>query len=105
MVSERYKEIIQQTNLWQLAGRLVPMMCLGLIFFSYLIGYNSMFDSALVVVAIIFFSLSVYWWWWSTVKIIQLTTLIRNTESKLIDVSDNIKVIRREIQEDLQERN
>lgn len=104
MVSDKYKSIIHQTNIWQLAGRLVPMLCLGIVFFSYLIGYDSMFDSALVFVAVVFFSLSVYWWWWSTLKIFQLTMLIKSTESKLDDVSKNIKVIRREIQEDLQER-
>ena len=103
MVSKEHQEIIQQTNIWQLAGRLIPMVCLGLVFFSYLIGYESVFDGALVLVAILFFSLSVYWWWWSTIKIFQLARLLKNTEDKLDSVSDNIKEIQKEIRSSLEE--
>lgn len=103
MVSKEYKHLIEQTNVWALAGRLVPMISLGLVFFSYLIGYESVFDGALVIVAVLFFSLSVYWWWWSTLKIFQLAQLIKNTEQKIDNVSDNIKEIQKEIRADLVE--
>jgi len=104
MVSKEYKHLIEQTNVWALAGRLVPMICLGLVFFSYLIGYESVFDGALIIVAVLFFSLSVYWWWWSTLKIFQLAQLIKNTEQKIDSVSDNIKEIQKEIRADLEEQ-
>lgn len=57
----------------------------------------------MIFVAILFFSLSVYWWWWSTIKIFQLSSLLKDTEKKIDNVSVNIKEIQKEIRSSLEE--
>lgn len=93
MSGDSLNEIIKQTKIWDIAGRILPIAALGVLFMVDILNIIDLWDKIFIVVAVIFFTACVYWWWWSTYKIYQLSQFLVKTEEKIIDVNTSLKSI------------
>ena len=95
------KEIFEQTkkeaNWWILIGRSVPIIALGSLFFFEIIGWNDMFDKAIIIGAILFFCVSVVWWWWAIYKIKNIADVLSRAITNFKTVKEDIKEIKDDI--------
>jgi hypothetical protein len=95
-----YDKLIRQTKIWAVAGRILPIVALGIIFFIDMVGYVDIKSKVMVIIATLFLSSVVYWWWWSTYKIYQLSKFLSETEHRLYDVTTSLKEIRQSLRDD-----
>jgi hypothetical protein len=93
MGGDSLNEIIKQTKIWDIAGRILPISALGVLFMVDILNIIDLWDKIFIGLAIVFFTACVYWWWWSTYKIYQLSKFLVKTEEKIIDVNASLKSI------------
>ena len=96
----KLEKLIVQTKLWAVAGRILPVVALGVIFFVDMVGYVEVESKIKVIIASLFFASVVYWWWWSTFRIYQLSQFLSRTDEKLSNVTQSLRDIRRSLRDE-----
>ena len=94
MVNEK---AVQETRLWSLAGKVLPYTALAGLVWSQFIGHHDLYHSLIVIIATVFFSISVTWWWWAIYKITTIFTILKHTQPRFKEISDNIGSIRQDV--------
>lgn len=97
-------KIDNQIKYWKWAGWTLPFVALAGIVFSYWIGTDDLFHKIIVTVCTGFFGVSVFWWWWALEKLSQLIKEKFNFEKKIEILVGEMKSLRRDIKNDLDNR-
>ena len=90
-------QIVKQTKFWGVAGRILPLAALGIIFMIDLVEIVNLWDAVFTGISILFFIAAIYWWWWSTYKIYQLSQFLIKTEEKIKEVNTSLKSIHNDV--------
>lgn len=82
----------KQVLLWAMAACTFPVVALAGLFLIHFIGWDTMYEQALVLSATIFFTAAVFWWWWVIYKISAFSQL-------LVKSNENFDIIKQELLE------
>jgi len=100
---EKSKKIEKQVERWDIYAKLAPTFFLLTSFFFLLIGVS--FDTMFKVGMILFGTSAVIWWFWTIFSIQFLVRLFRRATENLVEVGDELKIIKNEYQELRNEEN
>lgn len=85
---------VQAVKWWDYAARILPLVALSIIFWTWVLDYKELFEFAIITTATIFFTAGVIWWWWALRKIGIIFITLRRAQEKFAEVRielDNFK--------------
>ena len=91
----------RQVLLWNRAAILVPIFVTGILMLTYffqLCGLETLFYIACG----LYFATAVIWWWWTMKSIHLLVYTLKGTKAGVVEVADELRSIRKELQVDNQ---
>lgn len=98
------KKALLQIKVWSCAAKVLPLTFLAFLFLSYVIGDQTYYGEFLVYGGTTFFGIAVVWWWWAMDKIRQFVQTLDNTAEKLLNIADEVKSVKDDIKNDLDNR-
>ena len=90
---------VKEVKIWDYVARVAPFLALAIIAVTYLIGASTLLHISIIGTIIVFFTAGVVWWWWSIYKIANIIIKIRQSQNKFKEVGQQIKDIRKEVNE------
>lgn len=87
----------KEVSLWTLAARTLPFVALAVLFFIHFIGWDKMYEQALVIGAVLFFGVAVFWWWWTIYKIATFAELLKQTVDNFQGIKDELSKLKKDI--------
>lgn len=94
---EIFEKTKQEANWWIILGRSIPIIALGGLFFFEIIGWEKMYDKAIIIGATLFFCVSVVWWWWAIYKIKNIADILSKAVTNFKSVKEDLKDIKKEL--------
>ena len=100
---EKNKKIANQVERWDLFARLTPTLFLATSLILVLFDIVKL-EYAFYIGLAGFAVTAVSWWWWAIFTIRYLVTILSRASSNLTDVNDEIKIVRKELEDLKDER-
>jgi len=94
----RNEKITKQVERWDLFARLTPTLFLATSLFLVLFNIVPV-EYAFYIGLTGFAVTAVSWWWWAIFTIRYLITILSRASSNLLDVSTDMKVVKKELQD------
>lgn len=93
-------EILEKQVLrWNRAAVIVPIFCTGILMLAY--GFDLCDIVTLFYIACgLYFTTAIVWWWWTMKSIHLLVKILQSTSEGVLQVADELKSIRKELQVD-----
>lgn len=89
----------KQVQFWNRAAVAVPIFCTGVLMVAY--GFDLTDLATLFYIACgLYFTTAIVWWWWTMKSIHLLVKILQSTSAGIVDVADELKSIRKELQVD-----
>ena len=98
------EKLERQVLLWNKAAIVAPVFFTGVLMLMYGFGLCSI-DTLFLVACGLYFGTAVIWWWWTMKSIHLLVKTLTGTKKGIVDVAQELKSIRREIELDRQNNN
>jgi len=95
---EKSKRIEQQVVRWDMFAKLAPTIFL-IVCFILLLTEAASFESVFAIGMTLFALTAVTWWFWTIFSIRHLVRLLNRASKGLIEVTDDLKVTRKEFKE------
>ena len=89
----------RQVLLWNRAAILVPITFTTLLGLGYILQVCDV-RTLFFIACALYFTTAVIWWWWTMKSIHLLVKVLQGTNEGIIDVAQELKSIRKEIQDD-----
>ena len=99
----RAKRIEQQVERWDMFAKLAPTAFLGFCFILLALGVLD-FETAFYVGLVLFAFTAVIWWFWTLFSIRFLVKLLRRTTNNLVDVSQDLKQVKKDLLDEIENR-
>ena len=96
------EKTLKQIRLWAWLAAALPMISLAGIFFVWAYGHDSWIEIMMITGSTIMFSVAVAWWWWAIHIFRNLLNLWDDTGKNLLYVIENIREVRKMVQEQIE---
>ena len=93
-----YDKKLKEIKLWAWAATVLPIVALSGMFFIEFIGLDDTKRIILTIGATLIFATSVVWWWWALYTISKITHFLGESTEKFVEVKEEIKAIKAELQ-------
>lgn len=93
------EKLEKQVKLWTRAAIIIPTLItiiLAVVWYLSLLSLETLF----FVACGMYFGTAIIWWWWTMKSIHLLVEILKSTNHGIIEVSDELKTIRKELQVD-----
>jgi hypothetical protein len=99
-VKEFTEKTRQEVRIWDWIGRVFPLIALFAVTLTHFIELHTLRDVLLALNATIFIAICVIWWYWALRKIISSVNYIQKAHDKFLEVTSELKKLRKEIRQD-----
>jgi magnesium-transporting ATPase (P-type) len=87
---------IKEAHWWDWLSRILPMVVLCTIAVFHYFQMYHIRDTILDAAVILFFTLNTIWWYWAVKKIVVTVKHLRSTQTKFLDILQELKKLRKE---------
>lgn len=93
------EKLEQQVLMWNRAAILAPIFFTGLLMVAWLLNLCNT-QTLFFIACGLYFATAVIWWWWTMKSIHLLVKVLQSTSTGVVQVADELKIIREELQVD-----
>ena len=98
------EKLERQVLLWNRAAILAPIFFTGLLMVAWLLSFCST-QTLFFIACGLYFLTAVIWWWWTMKSIHLLVKTLTSTREGVVEVAEELRAIREELQVDNQSDN
>jgi hypothetical protein len=84
---------------WNRAAILVPVFATGILMLAYFLQLCDL-EMLFYIACGLYFTTAIVWWWWTMKSIHLLVYTLKGTNAGVIEVADELRSIRKELQAD-----
>jgi high-affinity Fe2+/Pb2+ permease len=94
---------LRQIRVWAWMAAVLPISALAGLTFVWIFFDKTVLGYAFIIGETVMFTVAVVWWWWAIYTIRNLLNHWDGTREKVIDVLDNVVVMRQLLREQIQQ--
>lgn len=99
-VTEFTEKTRREVRLWDWLGRVLPLIALVIVTVAHYSDFHSIRDMIINIGAVIFVSVCFIWWYWALRKIVSSVKYIQRAHEKFIEVAQELRNIKKDINKD-----